>query len=336
MARHATDAVIWTDLREHPAVQAWRELRPERTLPEEIEILKNKYKNLTVYRLAGVGPRGSSVIAKRCKRENALIERTIYEEIIPHLPVSTARYYGFVEESESKFCWQFLEDVGEERYSPNIEEHRALAARWLGHMHTFAARVGQAPTLPDQGASWYRKRLQSVRGNILRRLANHALNAEHVEILQTVVSQMDVLELRWNELEKCCAGIPSTLVHNDFVPKNIRIRNTPSGMVLLPFDWDVAGWGVPATDVAELDVGVYWSVVRDHWPSLDLPAIRRLATAGRIFSLLSAFYWASSRLEEKWVSKKMSNIQVYRTRMSHGIEAIQGGVGHLAFYGYQS
>ena len=104
MARYATDTVIWPDLREHPAVHAWRELRADRTLPEEIEILKTKHKQPVVFRLSGVGPKASAVIAKRCKRDLAIKERTIYEEILPHLPVSSPGYFGLVEEPDGKLA----------------------------------------------------------------------------------------------------------------------------------------------------------------------------------------------------------------------------------------
>ena len=322
MDNQIDNTIMRTDLHGHPAVKAWMDLRQMPAEPDEVQVVKNDRKSW-VFRIKGIGPRRSAVIAKRCSQCVALKERTIYVEILPYSRVSTLRYFGFVEEPDGKFCWQFLEDAGEEKYSRNIEEHRALAARWLGLMHTSAARAAQAPTLPDRGAGWYLKRLQSARVKILRSLANRALNAEHVEFLRAVVSHWDALELRWDELEKCCEGIPSSLVHGDFVPKNVRIRNGPSGMVLLPFDWGEAGWGVPAHDIAKVDVGVYWSVVRDHWPSLDLPAIRRLAAAGGIFRMLTAVSWASSMLEGKWATQPMRTIQRYRTRMCQGVEAVR-------------
>ena len=64
--KHKTDRTLQTNLLEHPAVNAWRELRPENIKPGQIEILKER-KNRAVYRLVGVGPDNSAIIAKRAQ-----------------------------------------------------------------------------------------------------------------------------------------------------------------------------------------------------------------------------------------------------------------------------
>jgi hypothetical protein len=59
-----------------------------------------------------VGPAGAAIIAKRSRQGPALVERTVYQEILPHLPVSGLRYYGCVEEPGGLFAWLLLEDAG--------------------------------------------------------------------------------------------------------------------------------------------------------------------------------------------------------------------------------
>src|SRR5256885_3885528 len=70
----------------HPAVLAWSRLNPERAVPDRITPAKfkaNRPRNhLTVYRLEGVGPDGTAVIAKRREPGAGLIERTVYERIL--------------------------------------------------------------------------------------------------------------------------------------------------------------------------------------------------------------------------------------------------------------
>jgi hypothetical protein len=119
MPKRATIEILRTDLLEHRAVKAWRRLLPGRVEPESIEILRESKRKSAVYRLEGIGPRGSTVIAKRCPTATALIERTVYEEILPHLPLSAPYYYGFIKEDD-KSDWLFLEDVGREQFSPLI------------------------------------------------------------------------------------------------------------------------------------------------------------------------------------------------------------------------
>jgi thioester reductase-like protein len=46
--------------------------------------------------------------------------------------------------------------------------------------------------------------------------------------------------------------LPRTLIHNDFNPRNICLRNTSSGPVLCAYDWELARVGAPQRDLAEL------------------------------------------------------------------------------------
>jgi aminoglycoside phosphotransferase (APT) family kinase protein len=67
--------------------------------------------------------------------------------------------------------------------------------------------------------------------------------------------------------------MPQTLVHNDFAARNIKVRNGQAGTTLLPFDWEKAGWGIPAADLEYLeqaDLAMYWSVVHRSWPYFDV------------------------------------------------------------------
>src|SRR6266702_1245970 len=105
----------------HPAVRAWQQLDPERVVPDRITPAKfkpNKPRpNLTVYRLEGVGIDGAAVIAKRCTREGGRIERTVYERILPHVPLAGPRYYGTVEgPPDEDVCWLLIGEIHGEKY----------------------------------------------------------------------------------------------------------------------------------------------------------------------------------------------------------------------------
>lgn len=337
MSKNKPNIILRADLLEHPAVKAWNELQPGQVKPESLEILQ-EHKKAAVYRLMGVGPRGVAVIAKRCRTATALVERTIYEEVLPHLPVAAPHYHGFIEDDDT-FCWLFLEDVGQERLSPLIEEHRVLAARWLGLMHASAARVAAAARLPDGGPNRYLQHLRSARRTILNNLANPAFGAEDIVILKTVVAQCDLLESRWHEVEKCCEGVPTTLVHGDFRPKNILIRTDQPGTGFFPLDWETAGWGVPAADLApsrgrlpihQIDMTTYWLIVREYWPHLEIQAVQRLALVGRIFRRLAAISWESRSLAfgtERLLSGPMACMRVYQAELAEAIWAAPWGSG---------
>jgi aminoglycoside phosphotransferase (APT) family kinase protein len=128
--------------------------------------------------------------------------------------------------------------------------------------------------------------------------------------------------VRWSQVETCCEAIPSTLVHGDFRPKNVHVRRDHDGSALLPMDWETAGWGGPAPDLARVDLQAYWTVVREYWPALDLPAVQRLANLGKLFCRLAAMNWESMSLKSDWLDGPMASIRVCHAKLSDAILAI--------------
>src|SRR5260370_41629260 len=110
------DSTAKTDIAKHPAVRAWLELSQTRAAPEHIEDLKRRADS-NVFRLVGVGPRGSNVIAKRCPKTRAVAEQNIYREVLPLLAFSALEHYGLSEESERGSFLCFIEDARGVAYS---------------------------------------------------------------------------------------------------------------------------------------------------------------------------------------------------------------------------
>jgi hypothetical protein len=336
VSKQANSEIISTNLLEHPAVKVWGQLLPGRVEPERIEILRER-NGSGIYRLEGVGLAGSAIIAKRCRQSDAVIEQTIYEEVLPSLPITVIHYYGYVAEPDGEFGWLLLEDAGNEKYSPYLEEHRALAAQWLGRMHTSAAHVAAADRLPDRGPGHYLGHMRSGREKIVRGLANPELKADDRVVLESLVAQFELLESCWSQVEGFCEGLPRTLVHGDFTGKNLCIRAERAGSALLAFDWEMAGWGVPAADLAQSaqlrtggfsanpNIASYWLVVHDHWPSLDLEMIQLLANCGKAFRCLAAVNWKAERLVGESVDWIVREMRIYHAELSHAIQAAPWG-----------
>jgi hypothetical protein len=313
---------------DHPAVAAWRELRPERLAPACIEVVREG-ENGAIYRLDGVGCGGSGVVAKRCRLSTASIEHTIYDEILPRLPFTTLRYYGFVPEDD-EYAWLFLEDVGSVRFSRLVSEQRALVGRWLALMHTFARSVGASAGLPERGQRHYLEHLRAARRNIRLSLANPAVSGSDVDLLWSVIALCDDLELHWNELDQCFDGAPATLVHGDFRPKNVHLRTIDSEAGVFVLDWETAGWGPPAVDLApargpysahHVDIATYISIAHESWANSDSQMIGRLVAAGTIFRRLAAMDWASSNLAFDDVSLPVARLRVYRSELLEAVQA---------------
>jgi hypothetical protein len=309
---------------EHPAISAWRELQPERVEPERLEILKTENQATTIYRLTRVGQPDSTVIAKRCRQSTARIERAIYEEILPNLPLPMLHYYGFVEEPDAEFCWLFIEDVSaDDKYDPHIEDHRIAAAQWLGTMNTSASSLAAIRRLPERGPEHYLDLLQSARDMILSHITNPSLNADDRALLETTVDHCVHLNLIWSQLAHVCDGMPQTLVHGDFIKKNVAVRSSRDGIILLPYDWEKAGCGIPAEDISRVDIPTYWLTVRDFWPGSSARAFKRLANAGRIFRCLVFLYWIAPSLAHESVREPMNYIKSCESWLADLIQAAE-------------
>jgi aminoglycoside phosphotransferase (APT) family kinase protein len=273
------------------ALEAWRSLAGTRADPLRIEVVKQGRDGTAVHRLVLRGGAKCSVIAKRAREETAAVERTVYEEILPGLPVPTLGYHGSVEDPEGAFRWLFLEDARGGRYRRERPSHRAAAARWLAVLHRSLATAAGTPSLPARSPAHYRRLLGSVREALQHRLDAPELETEGYPVLEAVIGHCDGLASRWGELESACAGAPDTLVHGDFIDHNVHVRRAPSGLVFLPFDWEKAGWGVPAEDLSSVDGDAYWDGVKAAPGALAREPIRRLAGAGRIFRCLVFLDW---------------------------------------------
>jgi ATP-binding cassette subfamily B protein len=320
----------------HPAVRAWRRLGPDLALPDRISPRKRKPspRRPPVYRLEGAGPDGSAVIAKGCTAAAALVERTVYEQFLAHLPLARARYYGCVEDPTGELTWLFLDEVRGEKYSCLLPQHRVYAALWLGLLHGGAHSLGPQAGLPDGGPGRYLERLRATRECVRAHLDSPMLSTDDVAFLQALLSRLDELEEHWDRLVEACAGMPQTLVHGDLSGKNVRVQAGADAGIAV-FDWTDAGWGVPAADLAQLvlpesnlsvgaDIPTYWAAVRERWPSLDLADVERVAYCGSAFRALAALEWDSHHLKHEWAHEYIVTMRFYDAELVNALRQLDG------------
>src|SRR6185369_10616535 len=331
MLKTEVKEVLPADLHEHRAVQTWRQIQSEWFEPESIEVLKSKRKS-AVYRLTGGGPSGMTIIAKRSSAATVLVEHAVYEEVLTRLPLAALRCYGFAREPDTEYCWLFLQDAAGPEYSPANGEHRELAARWLATLHRVPVSAELQAALPDRGPNHYLNLLRDGREVLVTRVEHPALSAEEVALLRKVTEQLDAAEQHWGELETFCAAWPRAVVHGDFVIKNLRLRNGDRGPALLVYDWEMAGWGVPATDLAQSlgrcvspDLDVYGSTLRQDFPQFDARDLRRLANYGNLLRVVDKIYWATVAMENDdylFLIKPLSMIQGFEPQLAASLRAI--------------
>jgi ATP-binding cassette, subfamily B, bacterial len=306
---------------EHPAVAAWLSLGGAR--PRHVTVLKSKrFRKRGVYRLEAAGPGETPVIAKICKRKTAEVEISVYEELLPGLPVPSLRYYGNVPDQDRQHCWLFMEDAGTERYSPSDPEHRRVAARWLATVQLHAEEFVDTSDLPDRGPRHYLVHLFNAREEIGRHLRRPATAADGPGVLADLLYKLDTLESHWSELSAFCATLPDTVVHGDLVPKNLRILDDRDGPGLAIFDWETTGLGVQAPDLAQLlepersrsgreskrldrfsanpCLDTYRSELAGSAMELDAETVAQSAAVGNVFRCLAGLDWTCSQGTPTW------------------------------------
>jgi ABC-type multidrug transport system ATPase subunit len=314
----------------HPVAQAWRQLFPD-AAPLQIGPLRIG-KKTRIYRLQIAG-RAGAVIAKRSVKETALIERAVYEEFLPRTDVPILGYHGFVEEQTGEHCWIFMDEAIGDKYTNLLPEHRTQAARWLGLLHSSMAGGPTNGQLPDAGPRRYLEMLHSICEAMPQRLNNPVLTADDVMLLDGIRAHLDDVAVHWDRLEAVCEGAPQTLVHGDFNGKNIRLHVENGRSSVFVFDWELAGWGVPAVDLAQEvhafgrlsaspDIPTYLSTVREHWPNADLEALRRLAYCGSAFRALAGMYWEVPMLATDWAHDCTGVLQEYVTALDNALNRL--------------
>ena len=303
LSKRTMSEVLTEGVREHPAVQAWLQLQSDSGEPSSLELLQRR-RHSTIYRLGEVRQDGARVIAKRCRTATAQIEHTIYQELLPLAGMPVLRCYGMLEEPEGEYCWLFLEDAAGVRYSPQLPNNRALAGCWLGETQLAAASAGLKSRLPDRELDHYLRLLRDCRAMLLHHLDGSALSTEDAAVFRNVAAHLDALESLWGKLEEICDVMPRTLVHGDFVNKNLRIRDVATGPELLVFDWEFAGWGVPAADLAQVidraaspDLRLYCSILNRGHSHLDLSDIQAVAACGNLLRIVDQMSWATTDQE---------------------------------------
>ena len=322
-----------SNLKSHPAVRAWCELHPHAE-PVSITPLRVRKRKSNVYRLEGVGQAGSGVIAKRCRAAVAQVERIVYEDILAHLTIPSLRYYGFVDEPGAASGWLFMEEASGPDYSNLLPEHRARAGRWLASLHAAAAGAAAGGRLPDGGPGRYLERVRTLRETVRSHLDNPVLVPEDVAFLEGLLARLDDLAAHWHVVEDVCHGVPPTLVHGDFNGRNIRLRSVREDATITVFDWEDAGWGVAAVDLAQQltvssgqlsanpDIPSYWSAVREHWPDLSTEACWRLAYCGTVFRTLSAMSWIADDLANDWAHASLRDMRLYAAELDAALERL--------------
>lgn len=312
---------------------AWRKLGGAGPDPEAIVELKRKS---SVVRLERAGPRGGRVIAKLCQRDKGILERSVYEDVLPRVALRPFEFFGCVDSDDGTSMWLFLEDVGDVRLDPDDVQHVMLAADWFGRMQAWIGPEAVRVTFPERSAAFYENCLQAILESVSQLQSNRSLPRRGHATLQNIAADCHALELDWSFVVGLANRVPVVLSHNDSLPKNVHVRRSGRGLGIAPFDWGGVGWAPAGADLGLLTLphmgppadpriyAVYKAAVAERWPALDVDDIRCLAGVGQLFWALKVICRGIPELTSEWRRPEhmIPKLAIYEHTLARSIEAL--------------
>ena len=187
-------------------------------------------------------------------------ELAVYEVDDPRLRDTMPALYGTVREEKEGLWVLALEDItglallnstdepGRWSREPIEAAIRGLAkihSAWYGRESDLRSQdwlgpVTTAASLSEMGEFW--RALAEHAHHYFRRWAGEAAVAMQARCLDDL-----------DQWSRGLDGLPRTLIHNDFNPRNLAFRRgNGAGLELCAYDWELATLGVPQHDLAEL------------------------------------------------------------------------------------
>lgn len=314
MSKKVKKPIIGGGCSDHPAFLAWKQINPLSATPDSIEILKEKGGKSLVYRLCSVIGAGKSIIVKCRSIGNLSVEAQLYTDILPKLSLNMVKCYGYIENYNNN-SWLFLEDAGNHRYAPNNPEHWPLAIKWLANLHATSTEI--VSTLRNTGPAYFLSVLREARLGVNLCITHPEIRDTSINAFKQLIDHLNLIEDEWDCIEEVCDGIPQTLVHGDFVPKNMRITGSGKNTHLLVVDWETAGTAPPAADIFMIPGGrselrAYHEQLKMVWPAISWCDILRLYHIGEIFRLLHMVEWQTHRFKYKWIERAEGNMLIFQ------------------------
>ena len=128
-----------------------------------------------------------------------------------------------------------------------------------------------------------------------------------------------MLEATWDEIDRFGRSFPPALAHGDFTAKNVFVSAPNSGRRLSVMDWDVAGWGVPASDAVAADLECYGRMIGVSWGQISSATWRAFAAMGTVFRHILWMEAESSALSGEWVERPVRKLELCRSGLAHAL-----------------
>lgn len=184
-------------------------------------------------------------------------EIEIYRRVLGCRPLGTARLYGAVVDPQRQRYWLFLEKApGAELYQYGELDVWCQAARWLAALHQdegvrrAAESPEVAPRLLHYDAAFFRYWIgRAIEFTSQRRDADAA-------------APLVSLSRRYEEVVEFLASLPSEFIHGEYYASNVLVDTASRPARVSTVDWELAGIGPGAIDLAALVVGKWTDAQR--------------------------------------------------------------------------
>jgi len=305
---HSDKLAVDKTINKHPAMEAW--IRAGRHDGEfsRVQKLWEKKKGAisSVFRLLPAGTGGRTIIAKRILQKYALKERLVYEKILPSIPVTSLKYYGFLEEVDSpdgKFCWLFFEDAGEREISIDANNEVSVLGNWLARLHINSISISTNDELNILDYDLYLNYLMAASSVANKLLTDDRIPDKYCYVFEHFLSDSDFVSSRSGHIRNFLECTPKVFVHGDIQSGNMRIRSHDGNLILLPFDWVGAGIGSPAIDLQffarhSVSCTSYYESVVSTWPDLSMTDVKMLSHLGRAVKIFKFVNWSLAGYRE--------------------------------------
>ena len=191
-------------------------------------------------------------------------EIEVYQKILNPAQRGTARCVGAVDSPELERHWLFLERVdGLLLWQVGDLKQWDAAARWLGELHLAERGSVTRSTSSVRPAAAHRAALRGCKTLLCYDEKFFAVWMERAEKFLQKRNADDLkkfarLAKNYDRVVKQLAALPPTFVHGEFYPSNVIVRDGAAAEKICAIDWEVAGVGPGALDLAALTAGE-WS-----------------------------------------------------------------------------
>ncbi|MDP3847860.1 MAG: phosphotransferase [Pseudomonas sp.] len=186
-------------------------------------------------------------------------ELAVMSQQDPRFTRHAPQVYGVVEDPQREayvIIEELLEDLvlmdSADDTQAWTQPHLEAAIRGIAQVHSIwygrEEELKQQPWLvdyPTAAGMLEKRRLWELLGAHAREEFPEWFSEEDLEVFRRIVSGIGNW---WADIER----MPRTLIHNDFNPRNIALRNTEEGLRLCAYDWELATLQLPQHDLAEL------------------------------------------------------------------------------------